>query len=472
MTKIIIDPITRVSGLLNLEVQIENNKIIDAKVSGSQFRGFEKMFEGRSPFEVIRLVSRVCGICSTHHAYTSVRALENAMNITPDYNGKVARDIANGFEFLQNYLRHIYFFVFPDYVDVININPLFKKQSKEKCDYRLSEIDTKKINEHYLDAVKYSREAHKALAVLAGKAPHCHGIWIGGITTIIDVPQIESIKYLISTIKDFIVNNLIEDIQIISKTYSDYYNIGKGHGNLMSYGLYNDYDLPIKYVNPSVRINGIQENLDINNITECITNSWKTASGEIIIPGKDEVAAPNPLKTNGYSFVDAPRYKGEAMEVGALARMTLSGEYKGNISTMDRLVAKVYEAKKVCEIIEALILILKEGSPNQKDWKVPENVSGVGLSEAERGSLAHWVSIKDSKISNYTLIPPTTWNLSPMDNKGVKGTVEQALIGTEIKDASNPIEIGRIVRSFDPCLNCAAHITSDKYEPIKIIING
>lgn len=86
MTTIRIDPVTRISGLLNIEVQVENNKIVDAKVSGSQFRGFEKMFEGRPPFGIIRLVPRVCGICSTHHAITSVRAFENAMNITPDLN--------------------------------------------------------------------------------------------------------------------------------------------------------------------------------------------------------------------------------------------------------------------------------------------------------------------------------------------------------------------------------------------------
>lgn len=110
MTTIRIDPVTRISGLLNIEVQVENNKIVDAKVSGSQFRGFEKMFEGRPPFDIIRLVPRVCGICSTHHAITAVRAFENAMNITPDLNGRIARDIANGFEMLQNYIRHIYFF--------------------------------------------------------------------------------------------------------------------------------------------------------------------------------------------------------------------------------------------------------------------------------------------------------------------------------------------------------------------------
>lgn len=472
MAKIIIDPITRISGLLNIEVEVEKNKVTEAKVSGSQFRGFEKMFEGRHPFDIIRLVPRVCGICSTHHAITSVRAFENAMNITPDLNGKIARDIANGFELLQNYLRHIYFFVFPDYVKIINVSPLFKTELPKKADYRLDENHTKKINADYLEVVKLSRECHKALAVLAGKVPHAHGIWIGGITTDIGIQQIESIKYSISIIKEFINNNLIEDIEIISNKYSDYYKIGSGYGNLMSYGLYNDYGENIKYVDSGVRINGYNNEFDIKNITRDINNAWMRAKNNILTPGVSSPPDPDPLKPNGYSWVDAPRYNGFAMEVGALARMTLSGKYNNGISVMDRIVAKAYEAKVICEIIEKLIGILKLGKANQKVLKVPKSAKGIGLSEAERGSLAHWLSIENGVISNYTLIPPSAWNLSPTDGKGVKGTVEQALIGTEINDVSAPVEIGRIVRSFDPCLNCAAHVTSDKNKPISIIINS
>lgn len=472
MSKITIDPVTRISGLLSIEVQVENNKVIDAKASGSQFRGFEKMFQGRAPFDIIRLVPRVCGICSSHHALTSVRAFENAMKITPDLNGRIARDIANGFELLQNYLRHIYFFVFPDYVKIINVNPLFKTDSKEKADYRLSDDETKKVNEDYLEAVRMSREAHKALAVLAGKAPHAHGIWIGGITTNIGVQEIESIRYSISIIKEFINSKLIPDVQIISNRYSDYYKLGIGHGNIMNYGLYNDYGLDIKYVDPGVRINNINKEFDINNITRDISKAWMKGPEDIIIPGVSDIPEPDALKPNGYTWVDAPRYNGVAMEVGALARMTLSGQYNHGISAMDRIVAKSYEAKIICETIEKLMDVLKLGKAEQAVLRIPTKAKGVGLSEAERGSLAHWLSIENGVISNYTLIPPSAWNFSPTDGKGVKGTVEQALIGSEINDISAPTEIGRIVRSFDPCLNCAAHIVSDKYKPVSIIINS
>lgn len=470
MSKIVIDPLTRVSGLLSIDIEIENNKIIEAKVGGNQFRGFEKMFQGRNPLDLIYLTPRICGICSTHHAIATVKGLENAMNIIPDFNGKVVRDIANGFELLQNYLRHIYFFVFPDYVNVINVNPLFKTNEIKYNDYRLNNEETNIINTHYLEAIQYSRDAHRALAICAGKAPHPHGVWIGGSTTNVNVQQIEGIKYTVSKIKDFIENKLIADIEIISDKYSDYYRMGQGYGNLMSFGLYDDYDSPIKYSTPTVRINGEDEIFDVNNIIEDISRTWAESTNNEIRPYKGEIVKPNALKDNGYSWVNAPRYKGNAMEVGALARMTLSGQYNNGISVMDRIVAKVFEAKKICEIIEELIKLLKLGRVEQKAWEIPKVSSGTGLVEAERGSLGHWIWINNGVISNYVVISPSTWNLSPSDNNGIKGVVEKALIGTTIQDEKNPVEIGRIVRSFDPCLNCAAHVVSSKYKPLTINI--
>lgn len=470
MTRIVIDPVSRVSGVLNVEVQVEKNKVVDAKSSGSQFRGFEQMFKGREPLDIIRLSPRVCGICSTHHAIASTLAIEDALKVIPDSNGKIARDIANGFELLQNYIRHIYFFVIPDYVKVINVNPLFKTSNSKDADYRLSQDETEVINSHYIEAIRYSREAHRGIAILAGKAPHCHGIFVGGITTNIDIQHIEGIKYCITSIKDFIENKLIPDVNIIAKAYGDYFKIGRGHGNLMSFGLYGDYPLPIKYSQPSVLINGNKEDLDVKNITESIKNTWAESNGDSLMPGVSEPPEPNVYKDGAYSWVNAPRYKGQAMEVGALARMILSGEYAGSISVMDRIVAKTLEAKRVCQVIQQLIDMLKLGNAYQKQWVIPNNAKGIGLTEAERGSLGHWISIENKKVANYTLIPPSAWNLSPTDDKGIKGVVEEALMGAHISNIKNPVEIGRIVRSFDPCLNCAAHVVSDKYKSMTINI--
>jgi len=90
---------------------------------------------------------------------------------------------------------------------------------------------------------------------------------------------------------------------------------------------------------------------------------------------------------------------------------------------------------------------------------IPETAEGAGLIDTTRGALGHWIKINNSVISFYQIITPSGWNLSTR-NSSLKGTAEQALIGTTIQDVENPVELGRIVRSFDPCVSCATHVYS------------
>ena len=99
---------------------------------------------------------------------------------------------------------------------------------------------------------------------------------------------------------------------------------------------------------------------------------------------------------------------------------------------------------------------------------VPKTGRGMGVWDAPRGALGHWVEIKDGRIQNYQLVVPSTWNASPRDSKGVRGTYEQSLIGAPVPDADNPINIVRIIRSFDPCIACAVHLIDPITNDIKI----
>jgi hydrogenase large subunit len=108
------------------------------------------------------------------------------------------------------------------------------------------------------------------------------------------------------------------------------------------------------------------------------------------------------------------------------------------------------------------VLQLKPGEPVYTEYTIPEQASGMGLVCGPRGALGHWIQIEDHKIANYQCVVPTTWNASPRDDQGQPGPIEQALIGTKIKDEENPFEIVRIVRSFDPCLACAVHVITPK----------
>lgn len=462
-----INPVTRISGFMELDVQIENNKVIDAKCSGLLFRGFERILIGRSPFDAIYLTERICGICSTAHGVASTMALENALKVVPNRNDKILRDIMHGWEFIQNHLRHFYLYTLPDFAVTPEVQPVY---SMENYDLRLPEALNNKLSKDYVEAVKLSRLAHEALAVLGGKAPHCHGIFVGGVTQRLDSSKLTYLKSLVSQIKDFIINEMLEDVYIIADYYKDYFKIGKGYGNLMSYGVFQDYDKEgLSYVKPEVLLNKEEKNFKAIDITEGTANSWY--NGQLVrynlFEGKTE---PDRNKLNAYSWIKNTRYEGNHMEVGPLARMILSGNYENNVSTMDRIIARVLETKKVIEIIEGLLGQVTFEEVGQKVFEVPDSTRGSGLVDTTRGALGHWITIENKKISQYNIITPSAWNCSPTDENGKKGVIEEALIGTEIQNPDKPVEIGRIVRSFDPCISCATHVISDRFKPVEIII--
>jgi hydrogenase large subunit len=453
---ITIDPVTRISGFLDITTEVEDSVVINAKTSGLLFRGFEKMLKGRSPFDAIYFTERICGICSTSHATASSLALEDALKITPILNDIYIRDLIHGFEFLQNHLRQFYFFTLPDYVKLLDVSPISPQEFNY---YRLSEAQTKVITENYIAAIEYSRLTHEGLAVLGGKAPHNHGIFVGGVTINMDAYKLEKIKLILVEIKNFVNNFMLEDMNTIASCYSDYFDKGKGYNNFMSYGLFNYYGDPsINYVSPRVMINGKIYPLNSTNITENIKSSWYKSDVNITSPMDEHIEEIDLSKTDAYSFIKAPRYNSLPMEGGPLARLMLTGEYTRGNSCMDRNVARVLETKKIIRIMENITNKLELRENNQVIYNLPDNAYGVGLTDTIRGCLGHWVKIKNKVIKNYDLITPTGWNLSPIDDKGIHGPAEKALIGTKLDNVDTPLELGRIVRSFDPCISCATHV--------------
>jgi ferredoxin hydrogenase large subunit/hydrogenase large subunit len=126
-------------------------------------------------------------------------------------------------------------------------------------------------------------------------------------------------------------------------------------------------------------------------------------------------------------------------------------------SVLGRHLARGLEAKWIAEQAARWLDELEPGAPAAKQFAIPETGRGFGLVEAPRGALGHWLILENHKIKRYQCIVPTTWNCSPRDDAGRPGAVEKALEGTLIADAAQPIEAGRVVRSFDPCIACAVH---------------
>lgn len=451
--KITINPFTRISGFMEINADVESGAVVNAKTKGLMFRGFEKMLAGRDPFDAVYFTERICGICSTAHATAATLALESVMGVEVTEQGRYVRDIIHGCEFLQNHLRHFFQMTIPDFVKMPDNFPLLNVKHN---DYRLPKEVNDRIVHNYYESLELSRTAHQMLATFGGKAPHNHGIFIGGATMQVSSDRVISLLSMLESIRVFTEERMIPDVYDIAKYYPDYYKLGGGYGNLLSYGIFNNYkELGTLYVDPLVYTDGRVSPFDPANIAEVSEYSWCKNIGEPQDMYHEPMA--DTTDSKAYTWVKAPRYKNKPFEVGPLARQWLSGEYRNGIFAMDRTIARVLEVKKICTVLKTLLENLEPGIDFQKVYEVPVSGRGSGLIDTTRGALGHWVSVENSRIATYQIITPSAWNLCSRDEEN-RGVAEQALIGTPVRDVKDPVEIGRVVRSFDPCISCATHI--------------
>ena len=228
--RIVINPLTRISGFMEIDVIVEQNQVVEAKTKGNLFRGFEQMMVGRSPFDAVYFTQRICGICSAAHSMASSLALENALKIEPMEQGKYLRDIIHCCEFLQNHIRHFYQYTVPDFVKIEQNTLLLSDHD----DFRLPKVINDRISQHYFESLAISRSAHQMLAVFGGKAPHNHGVFIGGITTQATAEKVVHLDSILQKISLFIDQKMIPDVYDIARYYPDYFRLGGGYGNFVN----------------------------------------------------------------------------------------------------------------------------------------------------------------------------------------------------------------------------------------------
>lgn len=376
---------------------------------------------------------------------------------------------------------------------------------------------------HYLEALEWQKEIVKVHAVFGGKNPHPNYV-VGGMPCSINLEEANAInaerlafvKNKLIEAKTFINQVYVPDLLMIAEVYkNDWSKIGGGVRNYLSYGdfpmgNYGDtetYKMPrgiildrdLSKVHP-VDANSPEE------IKEYIYHSWykySKGNSEGLHPYEGETeldyTGPKPPYEHldvkdKYSWIKTPRWKEEPMEVGPLARMLVAyaagkqpqkdlidGVLKdldlpaeALFSTLGRTAARGLETKlcadwaldffnRLMDNLQGDSRMFEPDKWNDTQW--PEKCQGVGLTEAPRGALAHFVVIENERVKNYQMVVPTTWNASPRDEKGVLSAYESALIGTPVHDANIPLEILRTIHSFDPCLACAVHLydESGKY---------
>jgi len=458
----VIDPVTRLEGHLKIKVEVDTVKgvqqVVKAWATGTLFRGFETILINRPPEDAQHITQRICGVCPVSHGMAAVTALDSAFKVTAPANARIMRNLVMGANFIQSHILHFYHLTLPDFIDGPDMPPW---QPSWSADKRITDSATKaKMVEHYVQALEMTRKAHEMGALFGGRLPHPPTYLPGGFTTTPRTERITQFQSYLSELISFIDTTYLPDVRFLAGKYSDYYAIGRGPGNLLAFGVFNlDSSGTNKLLKRGRVAGGLTsvKPVDIDEITEQVTYSWYADNTNNLKPSSGSTVPKYP-KSNAYSWLKAPRYGGEPYEVGPLARMWVNGNYTEGISVMDRHMARAEETLMIALGMDQWVGDLDPQQPVYTHSSVPQSASAFGLTEAPRGALGHWVRISNRKISRYQVVTPTCWNASPRDGKGKPGPIEQALIGTPVQNIDEPVEVMRVIHSFDPCLACAVHV--------------
>ena len=505
-----ISPMTRIEGHLAVHAETEPMtasgksvvRVKEARCEGEMFRGLEQILQGRDPLDAQQIVQRICGVCPVSHGIASVRAQEMAYGIAPHRNGRLLQNLIFAANYLHSHVLHFYHLAALDFVDVKailkysggdrvlrnlkswvekaiargDVFPAAPLLPRYEGDY-LKDLDANvTLLAHYAEALELRRLCDEMGAVFGAKLPHATSLVPGGCTQVPTMERVLSYAARLKRVLSFVEDVYVPDLVAVAKAFPGHFDLGRGCGNFLSFGVFLMDDSGNKFLRPGTLIGGKWAALDPEQIREDVGSSrFGSATGKH--PSQGETR-PDPRKSGAYSWIKAPRYQGNVMEVGPLARVMVHyhdpksdwvrKEVDAVLGSLKLPATKLVSVlgRHLCRGLESLWIAKQsqrwldelelDGSP-ARDFAIPKTAAGYGLTEAPRGALGHWISIEDYRIQRYQCIVPTTWNCSPRDDKGQPGAVEQALCGAVLENPSQPIEIGRIVRSFDPCIACAVH---------------
>jgi len=422
----------------------------------------------------------------------AARALGDWQAVAPPVNGALVTALAGACENALDHLTHFTLFFMPDFA---------------RASYRSFAWFTQAHRRFQAGRGVASRRMSQARArflhvigILTGKWPHSLALHPGGVTQTVGVGDLARLTALITEFRHFLeetfyglpletfcafetMADLItyqnaaqgercSDVQLFLQI-ADSLDLGR-QGRLslpfMSFGQADPVSETGSLFRPGVLHHGGTTSptlsaLDLRHVQEHVHHSW--FEGDTYPPYHGQTV-PHHEKATGYSWSKAPRYQDSPVEVGAIARQALDGQalildllaQEGGSSVRGRVVARLLELARLVLTMERWVagMRLKDPFYHRIDQTGPQEGAGLGITEAARGALGHWLQVEKGRIANYQIIAPTSWNFSPRDGKGQAGPVEQALLGSACPEkADPPVMIQHIIRSFDPCMVCTAH---------------
>ncbi|HIE56161.1 MAG TPA: HupV protein, partial [Chromatiaceae bacterium] len=441
MSRRLYGPFNRVEGDLEVQVEVEDGRIKAAWVNSPLFRGFEQILHGRDPRDALVYTPRICGICSVSQSVAAASALREAMGLEMPDNGRLAANLVLACENLADHLTHFYLFFMPDFAREAYADQPWHPAIAERF-----RAQTGRCAGEVLPA----RAAFLHLTgILAGKWPHSLSLQPGGSTRPVQVQERIRLRRIVGQFRQFLETTLFGDtLEAVAALDSpgalddwaerhadsdfgrflqvagalDLAAIGRGPDRFLSFGAYPQADGHL--FTRGTWAEGERGELDSTAIREDVSYSWMQPQNGPRHP-REGATLPAADKPGAYSWCKAPRLDGQVMETGALARQliddhplirTLVAQSGGNVR--NRMVARLLELARLVPVMEDWVLALRPREPFCLNAPVPDEAEGAGLVEAARGSLGHWLRVRNGRILNYQIIAPTTWNFSPRDTDG------------------------------------------------------
>ncbi|NEX19051.1 nickel-dependent hydrogenase large subunit [Thiorhodococcus mannitoliphagus] len=483
MSRLVVGPFNRVEGDLEVRLEIDGGQVKEAWVISPLYRGFEQIMLGRDPLDSLVIVPRICGICSVSQSMAAVHALREAQGIQMPPNGELATNLMLACENLADHLTHFYLFFMPDFA-----RPIYAQEPWYLSVAERFRAGSGSAAKEFLQA---RAQLLHLMGLLAGKWPHSLSLQPGGSTRAVQAQERIRLAMILAGFRRFLEARLFGDaleamlaldgiaaleawsdrtsqaggdfgvfLQLVRHLRLD--RLGCAVDRFMSYGNYQG-EGRCRFA-PGLWCDGELFPLDASAIAEDLSHAFLLGGSKPQHPTAGNTL-PVAEKPGAYTWCKAPRLDGRVVEVGALARQVVDGQplirelvdrSGGNVA--NRVIARLIESVRLLVAMEAWVRALEPGEPFCVSGPMPQECEGVGLVEAARGSLGHWLRVRNGRILNYQIVAPTTWNFSPRDHQGVPGVLEQALVGTEVREGERtPVAVQHIVRSFDPCMVCTVH---------------
>lgn len=484
--RLVVGPFNRVEGDLEVRLTLAEGRVARAEVTAPMYRGFENMLPGRDAHDALVIVPRICGICSVSQSVAAARALADAAGAAPPPNGVLATQLMLACENLADHLAHFYLFFMPDFTRA----EYAPKPWHAEAQRRFAPLQ----GEHARAAIAARQRWFTLLGTLGGKWPHTHSVLPGGSSRAVDAAERLRLLARVREFRAFLEQTtfgdsleavatlrsvaelqawqardpLRGDLRLFLGIGSDIGldSLGRGPGRYLSCGAYAlPGGAPRLVAGVCDDTDSAPHPLDLAGISEDATHAWLADDAAPRHP-QDGVTEPLPDKPGAYTWNKAPRLAGRVVETGALARQQVAGHplirdvlaQHGGSSVQARVLARLLEMARVLPWMEQWLRDLRPGEPFHAAAPLPPDAQGVGLVEAARGALGHWLTLRGGRIARYQIVAPTSWNFSPRDAGGTPGALEAALVGTPVAagDAS-PVAVQHVVRSFDPCMVCTVH---------------